>query len=130
MALNNRTLQMINGDFLLLGQDANGVRRHATVNGLRAFGQRVNNRLLAIKGESPWDPTMGMPYTNLAELQSSAVFASLAAEAVRADDEVQSLRRVVFETQSDAEFQNGEQRVTIEAVHVDGENLTIQTTVS
>lgn len=124
-----RTVLMGAGDFILLPPDENGIVRHATIDGNLARGQRLANRLYAIRGESPFDPTMGLPLLDLSIIESDSIFASFAAEALRHDDEVQSIRRVEVHEQTQEQLENAERDITITVAFKDGSNTSVATRV-
>lgn len=117
---------MLSGDFLLLEADADGIVRHDLVQGDGAFAQRLGNRLYAIRGENPFDPTMGLPPTNFSEIESDAVFASFAAEALRNDREVAAIQRVDLLDQTEEQLDNAERPISITVLSTRGQTVGLQ----
>lgn len=124
--IDKRTLMMLGGDFIT-ETDEDGTVREVLIEGLEAFGQRIANRLLAVRGESPFDPTIGLPLQDLAELQNEALFMSFAAEAVANDSEVRNIQAVEFLPPTDEEYENGERTVQVSVVSNDGELANVLT---
>lgn len=117
---------MHNGEAVLLPPDANGIVRHAIIDGSQAFGQRLARRVLAVQGESPWDNTMGTPPTGFGDVNTPSVVASIISQAIRGDRGVESVDRVDFDEPTEEQRLNGELPMTVYVKPKAGNSTSVQ----